>query len=64
MAKNWASKAFSNAKPGGSTHGALHRDLGVPENKTIPQNKLRQAAKGYFGRKTQQRALPVVNVQK
>ena len=26
-------------------HGALHRELGVPEGKTIPQKMLQEAAK-------------------
>lgn len=32
--RKWMAKAFSEHK------GALHRDLGVPENKTIPAGKL------------------------
>lgn len=38
MSKHWLKKAF------GKNKGALHRELGVPEGKTIPVNKLRRAA--------------------
>ena len=37
MAKNWIAKAIK--KP-----GALHKEMGVPEGKTIPLSKLREAA--------------------
>lgn len=62
--KRWAHKAFANARPGGSTHGALHRQLNVPENKTIPRSKLLAAARGRYGSLAKKRALPVINVQK
>lgn len=58
MAKHWAQKAFSNA------HGQLHQQLNVPEDKTIPKEKLRAAARGRYGSLAKKRALPVVNVQK
>jgi len=64
MAKKWAQKAFANAKPGGSTHGALHRQLHVDPNETIPEEKLRAAAAGRYGSLAKKRALPVVNVNK
>jgi hypothetical protein len=38
MAKKWIQKAIK--KP-----GQLHKDLGVPEGKKIPESKLRAAAK-------------------
>lgn len=38
MAKHWMQKAF------GKNPGALHRELGVPEGKTIPASKLRAAS--------------------
>lgn len=45
--KKWMQKAFSKNK------GALHRDLGVPEDEKIPAEKLRAAAKrkGKVGRR-------------
>ena len=39
MAK-WIAKATSKNR------GALHRDLGVPEGRTIPARKLAEAARG------------------
>lgn len=39
MAKNWIAGATKNK-------GALHRNLGVPEGKTIPKAKIAAAAKG------------------
>lgn len=38
MAKNWIKGAIS--KP-----GALHKELGVPQGKKIPEKKLEKAAK-------------------
>jgi hypothetical protein len=38
MAKHWISKAIK--KPGG-----LHKEMGVPEGKKIPEKKLEKAAK-------------------
>ena len=64
MAKKWANKAFKNAQPGGSTHGALHRQLGVPEDQTIPKKKLHAAARGMYGSLAKKRAMPVVNIEK
>lgn len=37
MAKKWIQKAIKHP-------GALHKDLGVPEGKTIPKAKLQAAA--------------------
>lgn len=36
--------------------GALHEDLGVPQDKKIPGAKLRSAMAGNYGPKTQKRA--------
>jgi hypothetical protein len=36
--------------------GQLHRDLGVPQGNKIPASKLRAAAAGRYGPKTEQRA--------
>jgi hypothetical protein len=60
MAKksNWASKAFSNA------HGQLHSQLNVPQDQTIPKEKLMAAARGRYGKLAKKHALPVVNVNK
>ena len=58
MAKKWAQKAFSNA------HGQLHKQLGVPQDETIPKTKLHAAARGMYGNLAKKRALPVVNIQK
>lgn len=38
-ANKWMQQAFSRNK------GALHRQLGIPENKTIPMSTLLRAAK-------------------
>jgi hypothetical protein len=56
--KKWAQRAFSNA------HGQLHRQLNVPEDKTIPKEKLLAAARGRYGSLAKKRALPVVNINK
>ena len=44
--KKWISKAIKNP-------GALHRQLGVPQGKKIPESKIRAAAKkgGTLGRR-------------
>jgi hypothetical protein len=39
--KKWIQKALSKPK----SHGALHRELGVPQEKKIPAKKLAAAAK-------------------
>ncbi len=46
--KNWMAKAFPE-----KTRGALHRDLGVPEDEKIGKERLRAAAKkkGRIGRR-------------
>lgn len=38
MAKKWIQKAIKHP-------GALHKELGVPEGKKIPEKKLKSAAK-------------------
>ena len=38
MAKKWIEKATKNK-------GGLHRSLGIPEGKNIPEDMIRQAAK-------------------
>lgn len=43
MAKHWMAEAF------GKNPGALHRELGVAEGKTIPKKKLARAAKSRSG---------------
>ncbi len=50
--KKQLSNAFANPK----TKGALHRELGVPEDETIPMEKLVRASKSK-NLKTKQRAL-------
>lgn len=66
--KHWAGKAFKNAnKPAGtpgSTKGALHRELNVSQDQTIPKEKLLAAARGRYGKLAKKRALPVVNIEK
>lgn len=42
MAKRWTTKEKAGFKPGGEK-GKLHRELGVPEDKTIPRSKLSAA---------------------
>lgn len=37
--KKWIQKALSKPK----SHGALHRELGVPEGEKIPASKLKKA---------------------
>jgi hypothetical protein len=39
MARKWMQEAFANAR------GQLHRDLGVPQSRTIPLERLESAAK-------------------
>ncbi len=39
MTKKWIQKALSQK----SSKGALHRELGVPEGKTIPKAKIEKA---------------------
>jgi hypothetical protein len=49
MAKNWIAGAIK--KP-----GALRATLGVKEGKDIPASKLKAAAEGKYGPKTEKRA--------
>ena len=49
MAKDWIKGAIK--KP-----GQLHRDLGVPQGKKIPGDKLKSALAGQFGKATTRRA--------
>ena len=53
--KNWIQKAIK--KP-----GALHRDLGVPEDEKIPKSKIKAAAKE--GGKVGQRARLAITLGK
>lgn len=48
--KNWMAEAFPE-----KTKGALHRDLGIPENEKIGKKRLRAAAKrgGKIGKRAQ-----------
>jgi hypothetical protein len=52
-AKHWEAAAFANA------HGQLHKELGVPQGKTIPRSKLKEAVKK--GGKEAKRAQAVLN---
>jgi len=52
MAKRyWVKEAFSKNK------GALHRDLGVPQGKKIPESALKRAANMKRKSKTKKRAV-------
>lgn len=55
MAKKWIQSAIKRP-------GQLHRDLGVPQGKPIPQGKLREAAKR--GGKVGQRARLALTLRK
>ena len=55
----WAKDAFKK-----SHKGRLHRALGVPEDQTIPEDKMRAALAGHHGRKVQEMALAAHNVNK
>ncbi|HKM83216.1 MAG TPA: hypothetical protein VJY15_19930 [Candidatus Acidoferrum sp.] len=56
--KHWMGKAFSKHK------GSLHRELDVPEGKTIPASKLAAAKAGKYGKKVAKKANPVVTAKK
>ncbi len=56
MAKKWMQKAFAKNK------GALHRDLGVDEDKPIPYAKLLRATKSKK-LKLKRRALAAMNAR-
>ena len=47
----WMAQAFKK-----SHKGRLHRALGVNENETIPEDKMRAAIAGHHGSKVQQMA--------
>jgi hypothetical protein len=49
MAKDWIKGAIKRP-------GQLHRDLGVPQGKTIPGDKMKSALAGQFGKATTRRA--------
>ena len=49
MAEKWIQGAIKRP-------GQLHRDLGVPQGKRIPQRKLERARAGGYGKATQRRA--------
>jgi hypothetical protein len=49
MAKRWIEGAIKRP-------GQLHRDLGVPEGRTIPARALQAALSGEYGAATQRRA--------
>lgn len=49
MAKHWIAGAIKRP-------GQLHRDLGIPQGQTIPQQALAKALSGKLGPKVAQRA--------
>lgn len=51
MAEDWMKQAFRPA-----TKGALHKQLHVPEDETIPKKKMMSALKGKFGELARKRA--------
>lgn len=55
--KKWAADAFKE-----SHKGRLHRALGVPEDQTIPEEKLRAALAGHHGRAVQRMAQAAHNI--
>lgn len=55
--KNWIQKAIK--KP-----GALRETLGVPKGKDIPAKKLKSAAEGKYGPKTEKRAELAMTLKK
>jgi hypothetical protein len=57
--KKWAKDAFQE-----SHKGRLHRALGEPEDKPIPEDKMRAALGGHRGRKVQQMAQAAHNINK
>lgn len=57
--KNWAKDAFKE-----SHKGRLHRALGVPEDQTIPEDKMRAALGGHHGRGVQKMAQAAHNINK
>ncbi len=68
MAKKWIQKASKSRRK-----GALHRQLGIPQDQKIPKSKLRKIVSTPIGRKAcgktvsrllKRRALFALNVQK
>ena len=57
--KKWAADAFKK-----SHEGRLHRALGVPEDETIPEEKLRAALAGHHGLDVQRMAQADHNINK
>ena len=57
--EKWAKEAFKE-----SHKGRLHRALNVPEDQTIPEDKMRAALAGHKGRKVQQMAQAAHNINK
>ena len=51
MKKKWMAEAF------GKNPGALHRQLGVPAGKNIPEKKLQKAESGSMGPLAKKRAV-------
>ena len=56
---NWAKSAFKK-----SHKGRLHRALGVDENETIPEEKMRAALAGKHGPRVQHMAQAAHNINK
>ena len=57
MAKDWIQKAIKNK-------GSLRKTLKVKEGKKIPLMKLKKAAKGAYGPKTEKRAQLALTLRK
>jgi hypothetical protein len=55
----WAQSAFKK-----SHKGRLHRALGVPEGKPIPEAKMREALAGKHGTKAREMAQAAHNINK
>ncbi len=56
-APHWAREAFKK-----SHKGRLHRALGVDENETIPEDKMRAALRGDHGTKVREMAQAAHNM--
>jgi len=57
--EHWAKDAFKKAHS-----GRLHRALGVPEDETIPEEKMRAALAGKHGDKVREMAQAAHNINK
>lgn len=57
MGKDWALEAFKK-----SHKGRLHRALGVPEDETIPEDKMRAALEGKHGEAVRKMAQAAHNI--